>query len=112
MTTVVEQIKVEIDGETITVDHLSDGTFRKPAYLTKAEREKVRIPSDQIRNPKSINGGHGIDGGDRPYMQKAQELGYHERDSDVSVTVDAKRYDGFGTAMKPAWEPFLLGVKG
>ncbi len=79
--------------------------------MNGAEREKVRIPSDQIRNPKSINGGHGIDGGDRPYMQKAQELGYHERDSDVSVTVDAKRYDGFGTAMKPAWEPFLVGIK-
>ena len=27
------------------------------------------------------------------------------------VSEDAKRFSGFGTAMKPAWEPFIVGTK-
>lgn len=76
-----------------------------------AEREKIRVPADQARNPKSIRGGHGVDGGDRPWMQKAQELGYHEKDSDEPATEDAALWNGWGTALKPAWEPVVIGIK-
>jgi hypothetical protein len=76
-----------------------------------AERERVRVSASEARNPKVINGGHGVEGGDRPFMIKAQELGYHERDSDIAVTDDAKKYQGYGTALKPAWEPFLVAHK-
>ncbi len=76
-----------------------------------AEREKVRVPGAQARNPKSIAGGHGIEGGDRPWMRLAREQGYHDRDGDVPVTQDALVWFGFGTALKPAWEPFLVARK-
>src|SRR5690606_28964891 len=33
-----------------------------------AEREKIRIPASKVRNQKSIRGGHGVPGGDRPWM--------------------------------------------
>jgi len=29
----------------------------------------------------------------------------------VPITEDAKRFSGFGTALKPSWEPFLVGRK-
>lgn len=73
-----------------------------------AEREKVRIPVAQVNNPKVIQSGHGIEGGDRPFMQAARETGYHELDGDVPVTEAARRWYGWGTGLKPAWEPILL----
>lgn len=76
-----------------------------------AKREQVRIPASEVRNPKVINSGHGIDGGDRPWMKKALEVGYHEKDSDVPVTDQAKEWDGWGTCLKPAWEPIIVARK-
>jgi DNA modification methylase len=76
-----------------------------------AKREQVRIPASEVRNPKVINSGHGIDGGDRPWMKKALEVGYHEKDSDVPVTDQAKEWDGWGTQIKPAWESVVVAQK-
>jgi DNA modification methylase len=73
-----------------------------------AEREKVQIPADQVRNPKSIRSGSGIEGGERPFMREAQERGYHEMDSDKAVTREAKQWEGWGTALKPASEFWVL----
>jgi hypothetical protein len=76
-----------------------------------AEREKVRVEASEIRNPKSIRSGHGVEGGDRPWMQEAVLRGYHEKDGDIPVTPEAQRWDGWGTALKPAWEPVVTGRK-
>jgi len=76
-----------------------------------AVREKIRIPAKDVRNPKSINSGHGIEGGDRPWMREAEEKGFHEKDGEVPVSEEAQRYEGYGTALKPAWEPFVVGRK-
>jgi|SaaInlV_110m_DNA_1040235.scaffolds.fasta_scaffold00611_2 DNA modification methylase len=76
-----------------------------------AVREKVRVPSSEVRNPKSLNGGIGIEGGDRPWIQEALAKGYHEKDGNEAVTDEAKRFEGYGTALKPAWEPFIVGRK-
>lgn len=92
--------------------------FPKSHNLSKAvdqelgvERKKKRIPANRVNNPKSIQSGHGIDGGDRPFMIKAQEVGYHETDSDEPATPAAALWQGYGTALKPAWEPILIAQK-
>jgi DNA modification methylase len=77
----------------------------------RAEREKVRIPASKVRNPKSINGGHGIEGGDRPWMRAALEKGFHEMDGNIPATPEAQQWDGWGTALKPANEPIVLARK-
>lgn len=76
-----------------------------------AEREKVRVPANEVRNPKSINSGHGVEGGDRPWMKKALEVGYHEKDGNVPATDVAARWYGWGTCLKPAWEPIIVARK-
>jgi DNA modification methylase len=76
-----------------------------------AEREVVRVPLAEVRNPKSINGGHGIDGGDRPWMQEARARGYHEKAGDSPATDAAREWQGWGTALKPAWEPCVMARK-
>jgi DNA modification methylase len=75
------------------------------------EREKIRVAASQVRNPKSIVSGHGIDGGDRPWMRDAREKGYYEKEGDVPVSDQARHWYGWGTALKPAWEPFIVGRK-
>ena len=47
----------------------------------------------------------------RPWMEEALKKGYHELPDDSPVTDDAKLWEGWGTALKPAWEPVLVGRK-
>lgn len=52
-------------------------------------------------------------GGDntRPWMEEALKNGYHELPGDQPATPEAKLWDGWGTALKPAWEPVIIGTK-
>jgi site-specific DNA-methyltransferase (adenine-specific) len=95
--------------------HLFGTGFPKSLDVSKAidksagaKRSKIRIPASEVRNPKSIENGHGIEGGDRPWMTKAKELGYHEKDGAEPVTEAAHQWEGWGTALKPAAEDWWL----
>lgn len=79
--------------------------------LKAAPRKTIKIPANKVRNPKSIKSGHGIKGGDRPWMQRAIEAGYHEKDNNNPITPEAKLWNGWGTALKPAWEPIIVAMK-
>ena len=75
------------------------------------EREKVKIPFSEVRNPKSIMGGHGVQGGDRPWMIAARERGYHLKDSNEPASEEASQWVGYGTNIKPSFEPIAVGYK-
>ena len=47
----------------------------------------------------------------RPWMEEALKVGYHELADDTAMTDNAKRWTGYGSALKPAWEPILVGRK-
>lgn len=75
-----------------------------------AERERVRVTN--VRNPKATGGGKdGAEGATRPWIEAALELGYHEKDGDEPATRQAAEWQGWGTALKPAWEPICLARK-
>lgn len=75
-----------------------------------AVREKVRLTG--VRNPKATGGGRdGLAGATRPFIERAMERGYHEIDSDIPATESAQQWQGWGTALKPAWEPIVLARK-
>lgn len=77
-----------------------------------AERTKIRVDASEVRNPKATGGGRdGMEGATRPWIEAALECGYHEKDSDDAVTPEAQAYHGFGTALKPAFEPIVLARK-
>jgi len=76
------------------------------------EREKVRIDAREVRNPKAIgNGTDGMEGGTRPWIEAAMERGYHEKDSSIPATPAAEQWQGWGTALKPAFEPIVVARK-
>jgi site-specific DNA-methyltransferase (adenine-specific) len=93
--------------------------FPKAADISKMidqaagmEREKVKVPAERVRNPKSVNSGHDVDGGDRPWMKNAKETGYHEMDGSTPATEAAKAWNGWKShGLKPAYEPIICAMK-
>jgi len=75
-----------------------------------AVREKVRVDASELGNPPNMVGG-AIKGDDRPWRLEAIERGYHEKDGDEPATDAAREWQGWGTALKPAWEPICLARK-
>ncbi len=71
-----------------------------------AERSKVQTPMGPTGNKYA----KGL-GDDRPWMQAAAEQGYHEHDSDEPATEEAAQWEGWGTALKPAFEPVCVARK-
>lgn len=47
----------------------------------------------------------------RPWIEKPRELGYHEVDGGEPATPEAAQWQGWGTALKPACEPWVLARK-
>ena len=79
------------------------------------ERAKVRINAGRLKNPPNLVGGVDSDG-DRPWRVNAIENGFHETVSDEAVSDEAVSdeavgFKGWGTALKPAWEPICLARK-
>lgn len=75
-----------------------------------ADREKVRDTNP--RNPKATGGGRdGMEGATRPWIETAIARGYHEKDGPIPATAAAAAWDGWGTALKPAWEPVVVARK-
>ncbi len=64
-----------------------------------AKREKVQ-PGNAPAYQRSI-------GNTRPWMDDPE----HKIDGPEPVSEEAKYWDGWGTALKPAWEPIILGRK-
>lgn len=77
------------------------------------KRDRKSVEELNIRNPKSINSGHGIDGGDRPWMQKALKDGYYDVQINEPQSPQAKALDGSyaGFNPKPAVEVVMVVMK-
>jgi site-specific DNA-methyltransferase (adenine-specific) len=73
-----------------------------------AEREKIKIPI----TPKSTAGkGTSNELDERPWLTKAREVGYNESVSNTPLTDEAKQWEGWGTALKPATEFWTMARK-
>ncbi|ORE90233.1 site-specific DNA methyltransferase [Stappia sp. 22II-S9-Z10] len=71
-----------------------------------AEREKVR------RKPRAATSGTMAGSSDtRPWIELSRERGFHEVDGDTPATAAAAAWEGWGTALKPAFEPIVLARK-
>lgn len=73
--------------------------------MKKATREMKRIPHSGEAMMR-----HGGDN-TRPWIEEAIKVGYHDAPGDVPATDEAKLWDGWGTALKPAFEPIIIGTK-
>jgi len=71
-----------------------------------AEREVVRV------KPRAATSGTMAGRSDsRPWIEKSREVGYHEVAGSIPATEAAKQWQGWGTALKPAFEPVTMARK-
>jgi site-specific DNA-methyltransferase (adenine-specific) len=47
----------------------------------------------------------------RPWIEKSRETGFHEVAGNKPATPQAEQWQGWGTALKPSWEPICLARK-
>jgi hypothetical protein len=76
-----------------------------------AEREVKWVKAS---NPKAIGGGQdGLEGATRPFIKKAlrENGGMHATAGDKPATPAAQQWQGWGTALKPAFEPIVVARK-
>ena len=73
-----------------------------------AEREQIW---DTKTHSTKTGDKNGIVRGNRPWIDEVIKNGGHFVDGNIPVTEDAKRWDGYGTALKPAHEPIIVAMK-
>jgi DNA modification methylase len=76
------------------------GTYGEP----KSEKHAGWIKLGQMR------GDEGHDGYQRPWMQDGEAVDRNARRYEPATDL-ARQWDGWGTALKPAWEPIILARK-
>jgi len=109
MSSVAERIAIEVDGLTIEVERLEDGTFCKPDYLAGAEREVVGVGT---HGKGSYGQGMSVETGFRPYVAGMPSENNEGKHNITTPATDAAAlWDGWGTALKPAYEPIILAMK-
>lgn len=69
-----------------------------------AQRETTRMPAERMRHSLFKDS-------TRPYKEAAKANGYHELPGSEPATPEAAQWAGWGTALKPAWEPIILARK-
>lgn len=86
--------------------------FPKSLNISKAIDKHLGAEREMIRKPYSPQQMLMKDGqNERPWQNKARELGYHETMSDKPASPEAQQWDGWGTQLKPAHEPIVLARK-
>ena len=76
-----------------------------------AKRQKKLV---QAANPKVTGRGKSGDlSASRPFIEKAlrENAGWHAVDDDTPISSNAKQWQGWGTALKPAHEPIVVARK-
>ena len=87
--------------------------FPKSLNVGKAIDKKLGCERDKKQyKPRPDSCGTIAGSGEsRPYLKKAREVGYLETYGDDPISEEAKQWDGWGTALKPAHEPIVLARK-
>ena len=87
--------------------------FPKSLDVSKAIDKKAGAEREKIRHiPRAETSGTMMGSSEsRPWIEKSREQGFYEADGPDAVTPEAKAWQGWGTALKPAFEPIVVGRK-
>ncbi len=79
-------------------------------HLGKSD-ERAQIGVRSTRSPYNEQWGNSNEAGPTQDEWRDKHRGVHEAPVTAGATAEAKRFEGWGTALKPAWEPFIVGTK-
>ena len=95
------------------IGYLFGSGFPKSHDVAKAVDRLYGVERDKIRHkPRPETSGTMAGSTDtRPWIEESRVNGYHEVDGNTPATEDALRWQGWGTSLKPAWEPVIVSRK-
>ncbi len=95
------------------VTHINGSGFPKSLDVSKAIDEVLGATRQKVRYaPRPETSGTMAGSSDtRPWIEKSREAGYHEVDGDEPVTEEAKRWEGWGSGLKPSCEMWIEARK-
>lgn len=85
--------------------------FPKSLDVSKAIDKAAGATREKVRKTGAASAYSANAGNDRPWMQEARENGFIEVDGDIPATDAAREWEGWGTALKPAFEPVVVARK-
>jgi site-specific DNA-methyltransferase (adenine-specific) len=87
--------------------------FPKSHDVSKAIDKRAGAERDKIRHKArpETSGTMAANSDTRPWIEQSRKAGYHEVASNNPITDLAKQWYGWGTALKPAYEPAILARK-
>jgi site-specific DNA-methyltransferase (adenine-specific) len=87
--------------------------FPKSLDVSKAMDKQAGAERDKIRHKArpETSGTMAANSDTRPWIEQSRIAGYHEVSSNNPITDLAKAWHGWGTALKPAYEPAILARK-
>jgi len=87
--------------------------FPKSLDVSKAMDKQAGAERDKIRHKArpETSGTMAANSDTRPWIEQSRIAGYHEVASNNPITDLAKQWHGWGTALKPAYEPAILARK-
>jgi site-specific DNA-methyltransferase (adenine-specific) len=87
--------------------------FPKSLDVSKAMGKQAGAERDKIRHKArpETSGTMAANSDTRPWIEQSRIAGYHEVASNNPITDLAKEWHGWGTALKPAYEPAILARK-
>lgn len=111
------QLAIRLAGFEIrdNVAWLYGSGFPKSLDVSKAIDKKLGVEREKVRKKytpgTSAGNAFNNDVNPRNWLTEARKNGFHESDGPVAATRQAEEWQGWGTALKPAFEPIVVGRK-
>ena len=108
--TKVTEIRIPLGkGKGITLYQIRENLFVQHPFFKSRGKKLLTADDTSFRNWAASENAE--EGWSRPWIEQARKDGFYEVDDDTPVTSKGILYNGWGTALKPAYEPVVVGVK-
>ena len=94
-----------------TLQWLHGTGMPKSQDISKAIDRALGAEREKVRYPRRTGGTFSGNGDPRPWAKRSRQNGFHEADGPIPATSDAAQWLGYGTALKPAYEPIIVAQK-
>ena len=98
-------------GRGLTLYRVKENIFIQHPFFKSRDKKILSADDTSFRNWAASESADEGGGWSRPWIEQARKDGFYEVEGDTPVTAKGFLYDGWGTALKPAYEPVVVGHK-
>jgi site-specific DNA-methyltransferase (adenine-specific) len=93
----------------MTLYRVEDNVFVQHPFFKPRDKKILSAEDTSFRNWAASENAE--EGWSRPWIEQARKDGFYEVEDDNPVTSKGAETNGWGTALKPAYEPVVVGIK-